>query len=58
MGDYDTISVTRSRDERCKATILVATTNAFDTVRELDCQLFRRVFGRRFLEDISQYDDN
>jgi len=57
LGDYDAISVTRSRDERRKATILVATTNAFDTVGELDRQLFRRVFGRRFLVNISQYDD-
>ena len=57
LRDYDTIPVTRSRDERCKATILVATTNAFDTVGQLDRQLICAAFGRRFLGNISQYDN-
>jgi len=56
LSDYDAISITRSRNERYKATILVATTSAFDAVGKLDGQLLR-TFGRRFLVDMSQYED-
>ena len=56
LRDYDAISITRSRNERCKTTILVGTTTAFDVVGELDGQLLR-TFVRRFLGDMSQYED-
>jgi len=41
LGDYDAISKTSIRNERGKTTILVATTNAFRAVGELDGQLLR-----------------
>ena len=56
LGDYDAISITRSRNERYKTTILVATTGAFDTVGELGGQLLRTL-ARRCLGDKSQYED-
>jgi len=56
LRDYDAISITRSRNERCKTTILVGTTTAFDVVGELDGQLLR-TFVRRFLGDMTQYED-
>ena len=57
LGDHDAISVTLSRNERCKATILVAATSAFDPVRELDRQLLCTI-ASRFLEERCEYEDN
>jgi hypothetical protein len=56
LGDYDAISITRSRNERRKTTILVGTATAFDAVGELDGQLLR-TFVRRILRDMSQHED-
>ena len=36
LGDYDAISETRIRNERCKTTVLVGTTCAFGASGELD----------------------
>src|SRR5258708_25341198 len=57
LGDHDAVSVTLSRNERCKATILAAATSAFDPVRELDRQLLRAITSR-FLEERCEYEDN
>lgn len=56
LGDYDAISVTRSRSERYKTTILVGTTSAFNAIGELDAQLLRTL-ARRTLWDTNQYED-
>ena len=56
LGDYDAISIARSRNERYKTTILVATTSAFGVVGELEGQLLRTL-ARRALGDTSQYED-
>jgi hypothetical protein len=56
LGDYDAISITRSRNERYKTTILAATTLAFGVVGELEGQLLR-AFVRRILGDMSQCKD-
>jgi hypothetical protein len=48
LGDYDAISVTRSRSERHNTTILVGTTDAFGAGGELECQLLRTL-ARRIL---------
>ena len=49
LGDYDAISITCTRNERCKTTILVGTTSAFRALGELDGQLLRTL-ARRILE--------
>ena len=46
LGDHDTVSVTLSRNERHKTTILVGTTDAFGARGELDCQLLRALARR------------
>ena len=51
LADYDAISRTPGRNERCKTTILVLTTRAFYAAGELDGHIFR-AFGRGFLVDI------
>ena len=56
LGDYDAISITSSRNERYKTTILVGTTSAFDAIGELDAQLLRTL-ARRTLWDTNQYED-
>ena len=56
LGDYDAISITRTRNERCKTTILVGTTRAFRASGELDGQLLRTL-ARGVLEDMSKYRD-
>jgi hypothetical protein len=56
LGDYDAISITRSRNERYKTTILAATTLAFGVVGELEGQLLRTLV-RRILGDMSQCKD-
>ena len=52
LGDYDAISITRSRNERYKTTVLVATTSAFGVVGELEGQLLRTL-ARRVLGNMS-----
>ena len=56
LGDYDAISITCTRNERCKTTILVGTTSAFRASGKLDGQLLRTL-ARGVLEDMSQYGD-
>jgi hypothetical protein len=56
LGDHHAISITRSRDERCKTEILGATTNAFDVRGQLDGQ-FLSTLARRILGDMSQHED-
>ena len=56
MREYDTFSVTRSRNKRRRATIPIAATNAFDAVGELDGQLLHTV-ALKILGDMSQYED-
>ena len=56
LGDNDAISITRSRSERYKTTILVGTTSAFNAIGELDTQLLRTL-ARRTLWDTNQYED-
>ena len=53
LGDYDAISETRIRNERCKTTVLGGTTRAFGAGGELDGQLLRS-FARRVLGNMIQ----
>jgi len=46
LRDYDAISVTRTRHEHCKTTVLATATSTFDAVGELDDQLLRTVCRR------------
>jgi hypothetical protein len=53
LGDYDAISETRIRNERCKTTVLIGTTSTFDAGGELDGQLLRTL-ARRVLGNMIQ----
>jgi hypothetical protein len=53
LGDYDAISITRTRNERCKTTILVGTTSAFRASGELDGKLLRTLARRVLVGNMS-----
>ena len=55
--DYDAISLTLSRNERCKTKVFAGTTSAVDTSGELGAELLRTSL-RRGLEDMSEYELN
>jgi hypothetical protein len=55
--DYDAVSLTLSRNERCKTKVFAGTTSAIDTSGELDAELLRTSLHRS-LEDMSEYERN
>ena len=56
-GEYDAISKTCSRSERCKTTkVFAGTTSAIGTGRELDVDIWLRTITCRIIEDMSEYE--
>ena len=55
-GEYDAISKTLSRSERCKTKVFAGTTSAIVTGRELDVDIWLRTITCRIMEDMSEYE--